>query len=996
MGSYVEVMHLPESVQTYEYNDLAAPPLLDSKTAKAVAEPVSSDETQEVPQEPKQKSFKDIPFQRTAAFPIEKLPGSLPLTQVDSAIDHALVAKSCVERLNSFDSDILTEDAIWRDIFALTGTLRTFNGARNITSAWSDLVGRHQPKKFAVMPGTSKIVHLGPDHSWVSARFTFETSGTPATRCSGQIGLVPQLDGQWKIWLITSILEELEGFPNPDFMTAAGVSSTKTVHKQGTDYECVVVGAGFAGLCLAGRLQATGIHYLVIERNDNIGDNWTKRYDSARFHTSKYYSDMPLGPVFREGYDYFPTGKELARGYQEYVDRHQLNISLSTSLENATFDEDAEMWTLHINNKGQKSTLKTPHFVFAIGAGGSVPKMPVLPNRDAYKGIVIHSATYKNADEWKGKNGVIVGTGNTAHDVAEDMVAAGMQTTMIQRGRTSVFPIHHYQKWSDPLYNPTVPIEEADRQIMAMPIAITRHASNLGTKKAANGEPERFDALERAGFRVERYGDLWQLLSDRLGGHYMDVGCSKKISDGLIKMKGDAAITGFSETGLEFGDGSKLDADVIVFCTGFSHDVRGEAIKVVGPEIGERLDDYWALDDEGELRGAYKPHGYPGIWYTGGGVTYARFYSRFLALQIKASLEGVPLELYRRKFNSEMIDKPLVMKTAIVTGAASGIGLALTRHLLAKADDPNARERWRVVLADNNEAAYEDIRETLNNDLHMFIRTDVSKFGDQLALFHRAFEWSGGRIDFFANNAGIDDRQPLLSWLGSPELSDPEDPSEPDLRVIDIDLKAVFYGLKCFVHFTRKTKSLLGQKKATTSADDGTPGPDAKLDTVAMDDFQPKMVVTASMAGIYPFYVIPIYTAAKHGCVGFVRAAAPTLLENEGITLNAIMPSTTKTNIIPKAVLDQWPEENFTPVGTVIRAFEELIDSKGHVVRDGLSDGQDGQIKNGCCVEAVTDRLFYRDPVPFPSKVQEWVADQSKRDGTLGRFIEGVMKASQN
>jgi hypothetical protein len=52
-----------------------------------------------------------------------------------------------------------------------------------------------------------------------------------------------------------------------------------------------------------------------------------------------------------------------------------------------------------------------------------------------------------------------------------------------------------------------------------------------------------------------------------------------------------------------------LDADVIVFCTGYSHDVRGEAIKVVGPEIGERLDDYWELDDEGELRGAYKPHG---------------------------------------------------------------------------------------------------------------------------------------------------------------------------------------------------------------------------------------------------------------------------------------------------------------------------------------------------------------------------------------------------
>jgi hypothetical protein len=80
-------------------------------------------------------------------------------------------------------------------------------------------------------------------------------------------------------------------------------------------------------------------------------------------------------------------------------------------------------------------------------------------------------------------------------------------------------------------------------------------------------------------------------------------------NDAQIKVKGDAAISGYTETGLEFSDGSKLNADVIVFCTGFSHDVRGEAIKIVGPELGEQLDDYWELDDEGELRGAYKPHG---------------------------------------------------------------------------------------------------------------------------------------------------------------------------------------------------------------------------------------------------------------------------------------------------------------------------------------------------------------------------------------------------
>jgi hypothetical protein len=540
MGSYAEVMRMPEDVkvfgQSVSHPDSPDYPLpLSHLTVQNVAKPAVPAEVSARPAlKVSRKAFRETPFRRTLSFPIENLPGALPLTQVDPDVDHAAIAESCILKLNNFTPDIFTADAIWRDIYALTGIVRTFSGVGSISDAWTDLLPLHRPAAFKYMPGSSKIARLGKDHSWIAARFTFCTSGTPATRCSGQIGMVPTSDGQWKVWMITSILEELDGFANPDYMTAAGVSSVRQTPENGADYECIVVGAGFAGLCLAGRLKAMGVNYLVIEKNRNVGDNWTNRYDSARFHTTKYYSDMPFTPIFREGYDYFPSGEELARGYQNYVDMHQIKISLSTTLDSATFDEVTELWTLHMITAGKQSTLRTPHFVFAIGAGGSIPKMPELPGKENYRGTVMHSVSYKNARDWRGKIGIVVGTANTAHDVAEDMLAAGMKTTMIQRGRTSVFPIKHYQKWSDPLYNPTVPIEEADRQIMAMPIAITRQASLLGTRMAAGADPEYFDSLERAGFRVERYGDLWKLLSDRLGGHYMDVGCSKKIADGLV------------------------------------------------------------------------------------------------------------------------------------------------------------------------------------------------------------------------------------------------------------------------------------------------------------------------------------------------------------------------------------------------------------------------------------------------------------------------------
>ena len=68
-------------------------------------------------------------------------------------------------------------------------------------------------------------------------------------------------------------------------------------------------------------------------------------------------------------------------------------------------------------------------------------------------------------------------------------------------------------------------------------------------------------------------------------------------------------MVGFTPSGLQFHDGTAVDADVVVFCTGFANDVRSQASGLVGPEIGELLEDYFHVDDEGEILGAWKPQG---------------------------------------------------------------------------------------------------------------------------------------------------------------------------------------------------------------------------------------------------------------------------------------------------------------------------------------------------------------------------------------------------
>lgn len=65
----------------------------------------------------------------------------------------------------------------------------------------------------------------------------------------------------------------------------------------------------------------------------------------------------------------------------------------------------------------------------------------------------------------------------------------------------------------------------------------------------------------------------------------------------------------YYEDGLEFSDGSRLKADVIVFATGFAGNVRDDVRQIFGNEVADNVDDFWTLDHEGELKGAFRPTG---------------------------------------------------------------------------------------------------------------------------------------------------------------------------------------------------------------------------------------------------------------------------------------------------------------------------------------------------------------------------------------------------
>jgi cation diffusion facilitator CzcD-associated flavoprotein CzcO len=149
--------------------------------------------------------------------------------------------------------------------------------------------------------------------------------------------------------------------------------------------------------------------------------------------------------------------------------------------------------------------------------------------------VVLHSEEYKSSKGFAGHAGVVVGSANTAHDIAEDMIDAGLRSvTMVQRSKTYVLPQEWMTEAQARLYNTTVPVDLADKLSYTYPNAVFRLMNQAIFHAYPRANPTRFEALEKSGFRVDVFGDPAYHLHERLGGHYIDIGASAKIAAGKV------------------------------------------------------------------------------------------------------------------------------------------------------------------------------------------------------------------------------------------------------------------------------------------------------------------------------------------------------------------------------------------------------------------------------------------------------------------------------
>jgi len=264
----------------------------------------------------------------------------------------------------------------------------------------------------------------------------------------------------------------------------------------------------------------------------------------------------------------------------------------------------------------------------------------------SFKGKLFHSSKFAGATPAQGQNkrALVVGCCNSGHDIAQDMYENGYDVTMVQRSTTLVLDSDtNLRHLSENYGEDSPPTVDADLLNWSTPLPVEKTLNIDMTRIQEKEDSLIRRGLEKAGFKLDSGPDkagLWIKYLQRGGGYYIDVGCSQLIADGKIKVKQGCEISEIVPDGAVFSDGQKLEADEIIFATGYKN-MRTQARTIFGNELAERTKDVWGLDEEGELRTIWRKSGHPGFWFMGGNLAMCRWHSRILALQIKGLEEGM-------------------------------------------------------------------------------------------------------------------------------------------------------------------------------------------------------------------------------------------------------------------------------------------------------------------------------------------------------------------
>ncbi|KAH8913280.1 FAD/NAD(P)-binding domain-containing protein, partial [Atractiella rhizophila] len=348
-----------------------------------------------------------------------------------------------------------------------------------------------------------KIVEFSEKTHWLDTGFVFEIE-EPKASCMGSLRAVRVAEDRWKLWTVYTVIFALDGVETLDEqkMKEKPIANGAPDGNFPEQTDILVIGAGQSGLCLSALLKSFQIPHVVVDGNQKCGDSWGTRYEACKLHTPKKIGHMPF-LRYPENYPVFITAQQLSDHYESYRKSLGLPVYMQSRWEEGKWDEDRKEWTNKIKRKDGVKTIVAKHIVMCTGVGNTDPYEPEIPEREKFKGDIVHSVKYWNAEPWKGKRGLIIGAANSAHDIAMDMVRFGLSSVVLYQRNTSCMITceeaigKHYEH-----YNDFTPIEISDQMSESLPPSIGRILLNGWIKFSAEQNKEFYDSMKAKGMMI--------------------------------------------------------------------------------------------------------------------------------------------------------------------------------------------------------------------------------------------------------------------------------------------------------------------------------------------------------------------------------------------------------------------------------------------------------------------------------------------------------------
>ncbi len=371
----------------------------------------------------------------------------------------------------------------------------------------------------------------------------------------------------------------------------------------------VVIGAGPAGLAVAAMLRSRGRKPIVLERAGRVGESWRTRYDCLRLNTARWWSGLP-GLAIPRQLGTWVSAADYARYLEQYATHHELEVRFGVDV--ASISRRGPAWSVETS----AGLVETDNVVVATGYDRE-PFVPSWPGLKTFTGWLLHASAYRNPQPFVGRRVLVVGAGNSAADIAVDLVRGGASGVSISvRTPPQIVPrtVGGIPMQSVAVASRPLPAWVGDAIVRAVQNVVHGDLSRHGVPTPRESVSAQF-----------RRADVVPVI---------DVDWVRRLKRGELTVV--AAVASFQSQRVVLADGSSVTPDAVIAATGYRRGLE----RLVG--------DLGVIDQRGRPVTGEANESLPGLYFVGytnplsGNLRELGLHARVIADRIARASQATP------------------------------------------------------------------------------------------------------------------------------------------------------------------------------------------------------------------------------------------------------------------------------------------------------------------------------------------------------------------